>query len=41
MQEQVSSPYLPFSLDEYIDEKIIPVPEDTPPMIPDYIKAQL
>ena len=41
MQEQVSSPYLPFSLDEYLDEEPILISKDTPPMIPDYIKAQL
>jgi len=41
LQEQVSSPYLPFSLDEYLDEEPILILEDTPPMIPDYIKAQL
>jgi hypothetical protein len=40
-QEQVSSPYLPFPLDEYLDEEPILVSEDTPSTIPDYIKAQL
>jgi hypothetical protein len=32
---------LPFSLDEYLDEDIILIPEDTSPVIPDHIKAQL
>jgi hypothetical protein len=41
MLEQASSPYLPFSLDDYIDEEIISVPKDTPLIIPDHIKAQL
>jgi hypothetical protein len=30
MQEQVSSPYLSFSFDEYIDEEPILILEDTP-----------
>jgi hypothetical protein len=41
IQEYVSSPYLPLSLDEYLDEETILVLEDTPPMIPNYIKAPL
>jgi hypothetical protein len=41
MQDQVSSPYLPFSLDEYLDEEPIRISKDTPTMIPNYIKAQL
>jgi hypothetical protein len=41
MQEQASSPYFSFSLDEYLDEETILISEDTPPMLPDYIKAQL
>jgi len=41
MQEQVSSPYLPFSLDEYLDEEIIFVSEDTSPIMPNHIKTQL
>jgi hypothetical protein len=41
LQEQVSSPDLPFALDEYIDEEPILISEDTPPIIPDFIKAQL
>jgi hypothetical protein len=41
LQEQVSSPDLPFALDEYLDEESILIPEDTPPTIPDSIKAQL
>jgi hypothetical protein len=32
---------MPFSLDEYIDEEIILVPEDTSLTIHDHIKAQL
>ena len=40
-QEQVSSPYLPFSLDEYLDEEIIFVSEDTSPIMPNHIKTQL
>jgi hypothetical protein len=41
IQEQASSPYLPFSLDKYLDEETILVLEDTPLMLSDYIKAQL
>jgi hypothetical protein len=41
MQEQVSSPYLPFSLDEYLDEESILISQDTPPTIPNHVKAQL
>jgi hypothetical protein len=41
IQEQASLPYLLFSLDEYIDEETILVLEDTPPMIPNHIKAYL
>jgi hypothetical protein len=41
MQEQVSSPYLPFPLDECLDEEPILISEDTPPIIPDYINARL
>jgi hypothetical protein len=40
-QDQVSSPYWPYSLDEYLDDETILISEGTPPMIPDYIKAQL
>ena len=40
-QEQVSSPDLPLSLEEYLDEEPILILEDTPPTIPDHIKAQL
>jgi len=32
---------LPFALDEYLDEEPILISEDTPPTIPDSIKAQL
>jgi hypothetical protein len=32
---------MPFSLDEYLNEEPILISEDTPPMIPDFIKAQL
>jgi hypothetical protein len=41
LQEQVSSPDLPFALDEYIDEEPILILEDTPPTIHDSIKAHL
>jgi len=41
LQEQVSSPDFPFALDEYLDEEPILILEDTPPTIPDFIKAQL
>jgi hypothetical protein len=41
LQEQVSSPDLPFALDEYIDEESILILEDTPPTISDSIKAHL
>jgi hypothetical protein len=41
IQEHVSSPYLPFPLDEYLDEEPILISEDTSPMISDFIKAQL
>jgi len=32
---------LPFALDEYLNEESILILEDTPPTIPDFIKAQL
>jgi len=41
IEEQVSSPDLSFSLEEYLDEEPILILEDTPPTIPDHIKAQL
>jgi len=41
MQEQDSSPYLQFSLDDYIDEEIILILEDTSPVIPNHVNAQL
>ena len=41
MQQQVSSPYLPFSLDEYLDEETILISKDTSQIIPNHIKAQL